>query len=493
MAQILAPTLFSWDDFEARSDLDRFILVRDNLPDEKIIRYLEVMRGNGSNDYPVLPMWNALIAGIVFQHPSIASLTREMSRNPGLMESCGFNPAPIQKKTVATLVRNDETGRMEIVHSQPEEPKYVAPKSHNFSRFLANVIELEETLGMVSGLTVTLRQLLMDELPDFGLHLGFDGKPVQSKSTGQINQKTKQTSDPDADWGKHETHGIDTKTGKAWSKIKSWFGYGLHIIADTKYEIPVAFEVTPASHSEHTVLRRLIRSTFGENPQLADRCQDFTADRGLDSAETKTMLLDEYNIRPIIDTRLLWNREKNDPDYDPSKPIIRPLFSEREDTIFYSEKGVVYCICPVSKDMRQLSYQGFEADRESIKYRCPAAASGTECLGKEQCHIAGGVNPGEFGRIIRVPIGTDRRVFTPTPQGTKGWKFAYNRRSSLERINSRIDNSFGFEYHFIRGQAKMQTRVGLALAVMMAMALGHARANRLEQMRSLVKPIKKAS
>ena len=40
----------------------------------------------------------------------------------------------------------------------------------------------------------------------------------------------------------------------------------------------------------------------------------------------------------------------------------------------------------------------------------------------------------------------------------------------MERINNRIDNSFGFEKHYIRGKAKMQTRVGsLELAVMMAM------------------------
>jgi hypothetical protein len=38
----------------------------------------------------------------------------------------------------------------------------------------------------------------------------------------------------------------------------------------------------------------------------------------------------------------------------------------------------------------------------------------------------------------------------------------------------------------------MQTRVGLALAVMMAIALGHVRAGRIEQMRSLVRPIAKA-
>ena len=33
---------------------------------------------------------------------------------------------------------------------------------------------------------------------------------------------------------------------------------------------------------------------------------------------------------------------------------------------------------------------------------------------------------------------------------------------------------------------KMKTRMGLALAVMMAMALGHVKAGRIEQMRSLV-------
>jgi len=45
----------------------------------------------------------------------------------------------------------------------------------------------------------------------------------------------------------------------------------------------------------------------------------------------------------------------------------------------------------------------------------------------------------------------------------------YNRCSSLERINNCIGNSFGFEKLYIRGKAKMQTIVGLALAVMMAM------------------------
>ena len=489
MAKISAPFLLSWDSIAARTDLDRFSLVRDNLPDEKIIQYLEVMRGNGRDDYPVLPMWNALIAGIVFQHPSIEHLIRELSRNPSLLEACGFNPVPIQKKPEATLDYNEGAQRTKIVWLKPDDPVYKVPNSWNFSRFLENVIELEECLGMVSNLSILLRGQLMEELPDFGLHLGYDGKAIQSHSTGHINQEIQQTSDPDADWGKHETRGINSKTGKQWNKIKSWFGYNLHLIADVKYEIPVAFEITPASHSEQTTLKKLIHATFGQDPILAGRCRDFVADRGLDSAGIKKTLLDGYNIRPVIDTRQLWKIERNKPDFDPSKPIIRPLFPDRNDTIFYSEKGGIHCVCPATKTLRPLIFQGFESDRKTQKFRCPSAVNDVECPGQELCHTAGEVHPGSFGRIIRVPIDKDRRIFMPTPYGTKSWEQAYNRRSAIERINNRIDNNFGFELHFIRGISKMKTRVGLALAVMMAMALGHVREQREDQMRSLVKPI----
>ena len=98
MAVIQAP-LFSWDAVEARSDLDRFFLVRDHLPDEPIVQSLKAQRGQGRDDFPVRAMWNAVVAGVVFQHPSIESLIRELSRNPSLLQACGFNPLPVQKKT----------------------------------------------------------------------------------------------------------------------------------------------------------------------------------------------------------------------------------------------------------------------------------------------------------------------------------------------------------------------------------------------------------
>jgi len=490
MATIINPFLFSWSDVEARSDLDRFYLVRDNLPDEKIVMELEDRRGNGRDEFPVRAMWNAIIAGVVFQHVSIESLIRELSRNPALLEACGFDILPRHKKPVAELKRNEETGQMEIVRSEAEDAYYYVPDSWNFSRFLKNVIELEEKYSMITDMIRQLREALMKVLPDFGRHLGYDGKSINSYSTGHKNRDTGETSDMDADWGKHETKGIDSKTGKPWTKVKSWFGYGLHLIADTRYEIPVATHVTPASASEQTELRSMIKETFEETPELGERCDDFAADRGLDSGKTKALLLDEYSIRPVIDIRELWREEKSEPGYDPEKPITRPLYPDRVDTIVYTEKGTIHCICPATGEQRDMAFCGFEADRNTLKYRCPASVYGFECKGCGECSALGNVNSQGYGRIVRINITKgDRRIFTPIPHGSPSWNRAYNRRSSLERINSRLDNDFGFEKHYIRGKAKMQTRVGLAAAVMMAMALGHVRAGRIEQMRSLVRPI----
>jgi len=491
---ITQASLFSWDAVEARSDRERFFLVRDHLPDAAIIQALEVQRGQGRDDFPVRAMFNAVLAGIVFQHPSIESLIRELSRNPALLQACGFSALPVQKKPVAELVKDELTGRMKVVWSEPEAPTYGVPSSWNFSRFLASLIQLETEKGSVSAMIVTLREQLMAVLPDFGQHLGYDGKAIESYSTGQTSSTTQQTSDPDANWGKHETFGVDQRTGKIWKKVKSWFGYGRHVMADTHHEIPVAFHLTPASHSEQVELRAMIPEVFQETPELAQRCADFSADRGLDCGQTKALLWDEYRIRPLIDTRELWREEKQMPDYDPTQPITRPLYPDRADTIVHTEKGTVHCLCPATGVQRDLAFQGFEADRHTLKYRCPAAAYGLDCQGQAQCHAAGQVKVGEFGRIVRINLTEqDRRIFTPTPYGGPSWTRGYNRRSALERINNRIDNSFGFENHFIRGQGKMQTRVGLALAVMMAMALGQVKAGRIEQMRSLVQPIRKAA
>ncbi len=60
-----------------------------------------------------------------------------------------------------------------------------------------------------------------------------------------------------------------------------------YLIADTHYEVPVAFEVTRASDSEVKMLPKMLETLFAKVPEMADRCDDFSADRTLDNAPQK--------------------------------------------------------------------------------------------------------------------------------------------------------------------------------------------------------------
>jgi len=125
-----------------------------------------------------------------------------------------------------------------------------------------------------------------------------------------------------------------------------------------------------------------------------------------------------------------------------------------------------------------MAYGGFEKDRGSVKYRGPARHYGLECAGVEQCPV---------GFAVRIPLSEDRRVFTPLARSSYAWERQYRKHTAVERVNSRLYVSIGFEHHFIRGLEKMKMRCSLALCVMLAMAVGMSREKQGEKLRSLVK------
>ena len=71
----------TWQEIEDLEELGRLRLVLDHLPDEPLMVDMERERGRGRDDYPVGAVWNSILARIVYQHPSIESLRRELPRN----------------------------------------------------------------------------------------------------------------------------------------------------------------------------------------------------------------------------------------------------------------------------------------------------------------------------------------------------------------------------------------------------------------------------
>lgn len=435
MAIIPQVPLFSWQEIDALGDLDRLRLVLEHLPDETLMRELEKERGKGRNDYPVRAVWNSVIAGIVYQHPSIEALRRELMRNGQLRQVCGFD-----------LFLGDAS----------------VPPAWVYTRFLAKLLKVPER---VEHMFNKLVEALCSELPDFCENLALDGKAIQSLAqTKNGNLKEDGRRDLDADYGKKVYRGKH-KDGTPWEKVVSWFGYRLHLIVDANYELPVGYMVTKASNSEVKEAHLLIDHMAQSTPEVLRRAQYLTGDKGYDDTKLISKVWDDHSIKPVIDIRNMWK------DGEKTKLI------SGQTHVLYDYAGTVYCHCPETGKQREMAYGGFEKERDTLKYRCPAMQYGVECKGRNSCPVTSG---------IRISLDEDRRVFTPLARSSYKWETIYKTRTAVERVNSRIDEVYGFEKHFIRGLTKMKVRCGLALVVMLAMAFGKIKEKR-GNIRSLVK------
>ncbi len=449
MAIIVQQKLFSWEEVNLIGDLERLKLVLETLPDKELVEILEEERKGKRDDYPVRAVWNSIVAGVVYQHRSIESLRRELLRNAQLREICGFD-----------IFKGIEG----------------VPTSWSYTRFLKKLLKHRKQIeNMFNKLVEELTRLL----PDLGEHLVVDSKELNSYSKG----KKEGGSDPEADWGK-KTKKKKGKDGKIWEDIRKWFGYKVHILADSKYELPINYKITKASENDTEHLLPLVEDIKKKQPEIIKRAKDLCGDRGYDSEKNNKVLLDRYDIKPIIDIRDMWKSEKGDRKKE--EKDTRSLYENKVDNIVYDYRGTIYCDCfsIKKKELRELAYCGYEKERGTLKYRCPSGAYGVECTGKEEC---GNGKYGKYGRVVRVPIEKDRRVFVPLPRGTYAFKRKYKKRTSIERINSRLDNDFCFEQHYIRGRAKMEVRMGLAMIVMLSLAVGRIKQKKPELIRSLVK------
>jgi hypothetical protein len=166
VAKLMTAYLFRWEDLEAKSDLERLRLVLDHLPDETVMRRLEGRKW-GRDDYRIRPVWNSVLAGIVYQHGSVDSLRRELSRNAELRQFCGFDP----HKGSGTV-----------------------PPSWVYTRFLKLLFKFKEEFdGMFDRLVGELKALL----PNLGFSVAVDSKGVNS--AGRPTKKTEEDGRKDMD------------------------------------------------------------------------------------------------------------------------------------------------------------------------------------------------------------------------------------------------------------------------------------------------------
>lgn len=414
-------SLFDDTQNENLGDLERLEKVFDNLPDEKLIQKLKEKRGKGRNEWPVEAMWNSLIASFIFDHDSIASLLRELNRNSQLRIICGFQPHIYSVLTD----RKDEYGK------RIRESRYkLAPTASAYTNFLNNLKECEDELREMFD---TLVKYMYENLNGFGEIIAADGKAIQSYAR-RISEKNRgNRGEMDANWCQ-KNYTTTKPDGEKVVKTKKWFGFRLHLLSDATYELPIDYEVTKASNSEVKEIEKLFDNIKEKYPEKLEKCRYFLADKGYDSTELIERFRTEETA-PVIDIRNMWQG-------DETKQF-------KDTNIVYDYKGSVYYITD-SGEKIELIYKGYDKSRDSQRY---------------------GFHPKYHDkRIFRIPLKTDPRIFTKVARNSKKWKRLYKKRTSIERVNGRIDRDFQFEKHTIRGLKKMKMFLTVTFIIQLTLA-----------------------
>jgi len=435
MAIIPQTTLFSWeDDIENLGDLERLDATLANLPDEMFMRKLENERGRGRDDYPVRAMWNAVIAMVVLGHRRFADAIRELRRNAQLREVCGFGAVG----SVASV-----------------------PGPDNMSRFVG---KLEGHKEDIQDIFIAQSDRLYGLLPDFGECLAIDSKWVWSLANGRSGREDPDgRSETDAEWGRKEYRGV-RGDGTEWCRTEKCFGFKAHVLVDAKYELPVAFVNSSASGNDTVWGKELFEAVEKARPHVIEKCRFLLADRGYD--DTALILwLKERGVKAVIDKRDMWKAETE-------KPL-----PGHEGVFYYNERGEVFCYAKESGERHMLRAAGYEEKRDALRKECPVSMYGASCKEADTC---------TYCKNVRVPLGTDPRIFTQVDRQGYKWKRLYAARTAVERVNSRLDVSFGFETRRVRGMNKMDLFTALAFSVMDTLAVASILSKKPERMRSLV-------
>ena len=167
-------------------------------------------------------------------------------------------------------------------------------------------------------------------------------------------------------------------------------------------------------------------------------------DKGYDS-EDMIIFLKANGIKPIIDIRNHWKGDETK--------------QYKNTNIVYTYDGKV-SIVNNAGDIILLKYLGYDKVKNTLRY-------------------------GYQRKIYSIDINYDSRIFTPIARNSKKWKKLYNKRTSLERINGRMDRDFNLENRKVRGLKKATVMIDLMMIAMLSMAKGHIINNKLENVRKL--------
>jgi len=419
--------LFAWDELEDSPSISTLREFLESLPDGALLKSLRSARGRGRNDYPVHVLWGVFISTIALRHPTIEAGLGEFERNPALQNLLGIK------------------GAAEV------------PKKWNMSRFL-NVLGQEPHLTMLREVFDAMVSNLSEVVPDLGQDVAGDASALNARK----DRSCKGGNDglPQPKGGRKEYTDDDGYI----TKVVEWFGYKFHAIVDRKHEVVVAYEITDATTSDGGTLPTLLAHAEENLPE--GRMKTLAYDKAADDVKLHE-LLNSRSIKPLIEIRSLWKdeNEKMLPGHGADSNVV------------YDELGTVYCYDMKSESPVRypMAYIGHEANRGTLKYRCPARHQGWMCPNDGCCN-----KNKKYGKTVRVKQEIDLRRFPPIPRATKTFERLYKQRTSVERVNARLKLFWGSDDGNITGAHRFHAYLSTVMIVHVGFAALLAAAPRWE-------------
>jgi len=407
--------LFAWDCLEDSPSLQTIRRFLETLPDDKLLESLRRARGKGRNDYPVHVLWGVVLLTVLLRHSSFESCLGELRRNEALRRLIGI------------------------------ESEQKVPKKWNISRFL-NLLGQEPHRSLLREVFDTMIRRLGSVVPDLGRNLAGDATSLHARrARGAAAEAAAADGLPDPAVGRKEY--FDQSGGV--NQVIEWFGYKLHLLVDTKHEVAVAYQITSPTADDGQTLPVMLAEAQANLP--TGRIRTLAYDKAADSHEVHATL-HQANIKPVIQNRSLWKEQSEQmlPGHDGRSNIV------------YDEAGTVYCYDRVSSPIvrHRMAYIGYEPQRQTIKYRCPARHEGWTCPSDQQC------NAGKcYGKTVRVKQTIDLRRFPPIPRATRLFERLYKGRTAVERVNGRLKVFWGADDGNISGACRFFAFVGVVMIV----------------------------
>ena len=422
--------LFAWDSLEDSPSLNTIKDLLAAIPDGKLLNSLRAARGKGRNDYSISVLWGVVVLRIALRHVTTEAVLAELRRNEGLRRLIGI------------------------------ESERGVPKPWNISRF-EEVLGQEPHRSLLKDVFDVLIQRLGIEVTDLGRNTAGDATALSARrKPAEPAQKEIDEGLPQASGGRKEYKDDEGKV----TKVVEWFGFKLPLVVDVKHEVVLAYEITDTKAGDGETLPVILKQAQANLPE--DRIETLAYDKAADSDDVHALLSGE-RIKPLVEMRSLWQTdpERMLPGHDGSSNVV------------YDESGTIYCYDKVSEPpvRHKMAYIGYEPERETLKYRCPAKHEGWECPMSKVC------NAGKsYGKTVRVDREVDLRRFPSLPRATKKFERMYKGRTSVERVNARLKVFWGVDDGNVTGSRRFFTQVGVVLAVHAAFATLLASAPRRE-------------